>query len=54
MDLDSLNVASQYVLPWGRVGQCAGWAEDPDQMNELWAWIVDQTAGFQPNIARFK
>ncbi|KAF8609551.1 NAD-P-binding protein [Ceratobasidium sp. AG-I] len=49
-----LNVLFQYVLPWGRVGQCAGWAEDPDRMKELWAWVIDQTVGFQPSIAQFK
>ncbi|CAE6411782.1 unnamed protein product [Rhizoctonia solani] len=48
------DLGGRYLLPWARVAQCESWAEDVDEMKKLWAWIIDQTEDFNPNIAQFR
>ncbi|KAJ1311268.1 hypothetical protein OPQ81_009766 [Rhizoctonia solani] len=48
------DLGGRYLLPWARVAQCESWAQDVNQMKKLWNWIIDQTEGFNPNIAQFR
>ncbi|KAB5594051.1 WW domain-containing oxidoreductase [Ceratobasidium theobromae] len=48
------DLGGRYAIPWARVGQCESYAEDVDRMKEHWAWIIDQTERFSPNIAQFR
>ncbi|KAG8763926.1 hypothetical protein FRC11_008874 [Ceratobasidium sp. 423] len=48
------DLGGRYLLPWARVAQCESWAEDANEMEKLWNWVIDRTEEFNPNIAQFR